>query len=104
MLGVLAAVLIVAFGGSTTTLIPIYATAIFTDFTISQSGMVLHWLRNKSPAFDGRLEIHESDEHRLQLTWRNQDCTATLDADLRNFGFSVTHKGGGCEDYVTSYR
>ena len=58
VLGVLAAVLIVAFGGSTTTLIPIYATAIFTDFTISQSGMVRHWLRNKTPGWGFRLAIN----------------------------------------------
>ena len=61
-------------------------------------------LRNKSPAFDGRLEIHDFDEQHLHLTWKNQTCTATLKADLRNHGFSVTHKGGDCEDYVTSYR
>lgn len=61
-------------------------------------------LRNKSPAFDGELEIHSSDEHRLQLSWKYHDCVATLDADLRGYGFSVTHKGGACEEYVTSYR
>ncbi len=61
-------------------------------------------LRNKSPAFQGELEIHSSDEQCLHLTWKNNDCTATLNADLRNFGFSLTHTGGDCEDYVTSYR
>ena len=61
-------------------------------------------LRNQSPAFDGELEIHDADEQYLHLTWQNRTCTATLKADLRNYGFSVTHTGGGCEDYVTSYR
>ena len=61
-------------------------------------------LRNKSPAFDGELEIHSSDEHRLHLTWKHHGCIATLNADLRGFGFSVTHKGMACEEYVTSYR
>ena len=61
-------------------------------------------LRNRSPAFGGELEIHDSEAHRLHLTWKNRDCVATLNADLRGFGFSVTHQGGGCEDYVTSYR
>jgi sucrose phosphorylase len=61
-------------------------------------------LRNQSPAFSGKLEIHDSDEHRLHLTWKYLDCTATLDADLSNFGFRVKHTGGGCEDYETSYR
>jgi len=61
-------------------------------------------LRNKSPAFYGELEIHDSDEHRLHLTWKHHECVATLNADLRNYGFSVTHKGDNCADYVTSYR
>ena len=61
-------------------------------------------LRNKSPAFYGELEIHPSDRDRLHLTWRNRNCVATLNADLRNYGFSVTHQGEDCEEYVTSYR
>lgn len=61
-------------------------------------------LRNKSPAFAGELEIHDSDEYRLHLTWRHHGCVATLNADLRDYGFSVTHKGEACEEYVTSYR
>ncbi len=61
-------------------------------------------LRNKSPAFEGELEIHDSARHRLHLTWRHQGCVATLNADLRDFGFSVTHKGEACAEYVTSYR
>jgi sucrose phosphorylase len=61
-------------------------------------------LRNKSPAFEGELKIHDSDEHRLHLTWTHHDCVATLNADLRDFGFSVTHKGMACAEYVTSYR
>jgi sucrose phosphorylase len=61
-------------------------------------------LRNKSPASSGELEIHESEEHHLHLTWKHNDCVATLYADLRDYGFSVTHKGEACEEYVTSYR
>ena len=61
-------------------------------------------LRNKSPAFEGELEIHDSDEYRLHMTWTHHGCVATLNADLRDFSFSVTHKGMACEEYVTSYR
>lgn len=61
-------------------------------------------LRNKSPAFEGTLEIHDSDEHRLHMTWTHHGCVATLNADLRNFGFSVKHKGMACAEYETSYR
>ncbi len=61
-------------------------------------------LRNKSPAFDGELEIHDSDEHILELSWRNNGCVATLSADLKGYGFSVTHEGEGYVEFVTLYR
>ena len=40
MLGGLSALLIVLFGGSTGALLPLYAVAVFTAFTLSQAGMV----------------------------------------------------------------
>ena len=43
MLGLLSALLIVVFGGSTGALLPLYALAVFAAFTLSQSGMVQHW-------------------------------------------------------------
>ncbi len=49
LLGAAAAVLIVAFKGSVDRLIPLYALGVFTAFTLSQSGMVLHWLRERGP-------------------------------------------------------
>ncbi len=42
-LGVLSALLIVLFGGSTGALLPLYAVGVFTAFTLSQAGMVQHW-------------------------------------------------------------
>jgi amino acid transporter len=42
-LAALSAVLIVAFGGSVTNLIPLYTVGVFIAFTLSQTGMVLHW-------------------------------------------------------------
>src|SRR3546814_17498758 len=40
VLALVAALLIVAFGGETTALIPLYAVGVFTGFTLSQLGMV----------------------------------------------------------------
>ena len=40
VLGGAAALLIIAFGGVTTALIPLYAVGVFTSFTLSQWGMV----------------------------------------------------------------
>jgi len=41
----LSAVLIVAFSGSVTNLIPLYTIGVFIAFTLSQAGMVRHWWR-----------------------------------------------------------
>jgi amino acid transporter len=57
-LATLAAALIVYFGGSTHALIPLYAVGVFIDFTISQSGMIRHWLRERSPGYRRRLAIN----------------------------------------------
>jgi len=40
-----AAILIVAFQGKTSALIPLYALGVFMSFTLSQSGMVVHWFK-----------------------------------------------------------
>ncbi|HEX2382745.1 MAG TPA: APC family permease [Acidimicrobiales bacterium] len=44
-----AAVLIVAFGGQTSLLIQLYAVGVFTGFTLSQAGMVVHHWRLREP-------------------------------------------------------
>ncbi len=43
--------LIVAFGGLTNALIPLYAVGVFTSFTLSQSGMVRHHRRVREPGW-----------------------------------------------------
>ena len=58
VLASLAASLIVIFKGSTHLLIPLYAVGVFIDFTISQTGMIRHWLREKSPGYRRRLAIN----------------------------------------------
>jgi amino acid transporter len=58
MLGVVAASLVVIFRGETHLLIPLYAVGVFIDFTISQSGMIRHWLTERSPGFRRRLAIN----------------------------------------------
>ncbi len=45
VLVVLTAVLLIIFGGVTDRLIPLYAIGAFMAFTLSQSGMVMHWKR-----------------------------------------------------------
>jgi amino acid transporter len=50
-LSVFAGVLLIAFGGDTHALIPLYMIGVFISFTLSQSGMVLHWQRLRGPGW-----------------------------------------------------
>ena len=47
VLSVIAAVIYVAFRGNTASLIPLYAVGVFLAFTLSQTGMVVHWWRHR---------------------------------------------------------
>jgi amino acid transporter len=58
VLGVIAAGLVAAAGGSTHALIPLYAVGVFIDFTISQAGMIRHWLRTRDRGWRYRLAIN----------------------------------------------
>jgi amino acid transporter len=48
VLGVLTCLLLVLFRGITDRLIPLYAVGAFLAFTLSQSGMVVHWYKNRT--------------------------------------------------------
>ena len=50
-LAALASALLIAFDSSLDQLIPLYAVGVFTSFTLSQSGMVVHWRRVRSPGW-----------------------------------------------------
>lgn len=45
LLALVSGLLIVSFGGDTHALIPLFAVGVFIAFTLSQAGMVRHWLR-----------------------------------------------------------
>ena len=47
ILAIFSGVLVIAFAGDTSRLIPLYAVGVFLSFTLSQSGMVIHWLRER---------------------------------------------------------
>ena len=48
-LAIMAAALLILFGGVTDRLIPLFAVGAFLAFTLSQAGMVAHWWRSKGP-------------------------------------------------------
>jgi len=51
MLSCLSGVLLVAFGGDTHKLIPLYMLGVFVSFTLSQTGMVIKWRRERKPGW-----------------------------------------------------
>jgi amino acid transporter len=58
VLAVLAGILLVHFAGSVSALIPLYAIGVFTAFTLSETGMVVHWWRLRGPAWRRSLTIN----------------------------------------------
>jgi amino acid transporter len=50
-LALLSIVLLVVFNGSLDALIPLYAVGVFTSFTLSQAGMVVHWRKSREPGW-----------------------------------------------------
>jgi len=50
-LGVIAGIIVALFQGQTNALIPLYAVGVFVCFTLSQAGMVMHWLRSRAPGW-----------------------------------------------------
>jgi hypothetical protein len=57
-LAIAASVLLVAFGGLTTALIPLYAVGVFTSFTLSQAGMVIHHRRHREPGWKRNMVLN----------------------------------------------
>ena len=57
-LAILAAALLIAVGGNTDSLIPLFALGVFTGFTLSQSGLVVHWWRARPPRWRRRATLN----------------------------------------------
>ena len=58
LLGVSAIALVIYFHGELDLLLPLYAVGVFTAFTLSQSGMVAHWLKLKPKGWVSKLIIN----------------------------------------------
>ncbi|MED4650183.1 APC family permease [Bacillus pseudomycoides] len=58
ILGIASIFLIIAFQGQTEHLIPLYAVGVFIPFTLSQSGMVVKWIREKPQGWILKLTIN----------------------------------------------
>ena len=54
----LSAGLLIAVGGNTNEMIPLFAIGVFTGFTLSQSGLVVHWWRTRPPRWRHRAVVN----------------------------------------------
>lgn len=70
---------------------------------IVRDQLTLIKLRNRLPAFDGELEVSETDGHRLHLTWKHKGSTATLQANLRDHDFTIAYEDTAGEQGTLSY-
>src|SRR4051812_27283557 len=57
-LGFVALLLVVMFRGDTARLVPLYALGVFVCFTLSQAGMVVHWLRSHEAGWRWRAALN----------------------------------------------
>lgn len=57
-LALLASILVIIFGGETHRLIPLYAVGVFLSFTLSQSGMVRHWFRERGAGWHWKAAVN----------------------------------------------
>ncbi|MGK7377154.1 APC family permease [Planococcus sp. 1R117A] len=60
ILGIASILLIVTFGGHTERLIPLYAVGVFIPFTLSQTGMMMKWIREKPKDWENKLVINSA--------------------------------------------
>lgn len=58
MLALVAGFLIWLFKSDTASLIPLYAVGVFVCFTLSQAGMVVHWVTSKAPGWRWRAALN----------------------------------------------
>jgi len=58
LLAAIAFLLLWAFGGDTQALIPLYSVGVFVCFTVSQVGMVRHWLTQRSAGWRWRMTVN----------------------------------------------
>ena len=76
ILAVFSGLLVVAFGGDTSRLIPLYAVGVFLSFTLSQTGMVRHWLKERAELRAKREEKDDEPQGRAMFGAEAEDGAA----------------------------
>jgi amino acid transporter len=98
ILAVFSAILVAAFGGDTSRLIPLYAVGVFLSFTLSQTGMVRHWM--KARAGDLRRKAEMNDRSRGELSVEKGRAASKALPDARLMA-PETHASYFVQDEVT---
>jgi len=80
MLAIFASILVIAFGGDTSRLIPLYAVGVFLSFTLSQSGMVRHWLKERAQS--AKRNGNKGRGEDIHYTQSTVDAESLPDAEL----------------------
>jgi amino acid transporter len=100
ILAVFSGLLVIVFGGDTSRLIPLYAVGVFLSFTLSQSGMVIHWLRERSKLRAKRKEADPPAQQTGVTVASRQDVVQPLaDIELEN---GEIHRSYFVTDEVTA--
>src|SRR5688500_18424619 len=68
ILAVFASLLVIVFAGDTSRLIPLYAVGVFLSFTLSQSGMVRHWLKERAQSSNKKTKRERRPEDDIHFT------------------------------------
>jgi len=82
ILAIFASLLVIVFAGDTSRLIPLYAVGVFLSFTLSQSGMVRHWLKERVRGRNNKAEALKRREASIHFTESTVDTEALPDAEL----------------------
>ena len=94
ILSIFSGLLVIAFGGDTSRLIPLYAVGVFLSFTLSQSGMVVHWLRERA-----KLNRQKEAEEVVAIAPDGNGLQALPDIELAN---EEIHRSYFVTDEVTA--
>jgi amino acid transporter len=82
ILAIFSGILVVVFAGDTSRLIPLYAVGVFLSFTLSQSGMVRHWLKVRAQSPKNKAKGRRRREDDIHYTQSRVDREALPDAEL----------------------
>ncbi len=98
ILAIFSSILVITFGGDTSRLIPLYAVGVFLSFTLSQAGMVRHWLKERAKG-DAKM-FEASVEPKARPLFSGEDDAEPLpDVEL---AAAETRKSAFVTDEVTA--